>query len=57
MWEIDVFEGVNQGLVIAEIELDHRDAVFPRPPWAGAEVSDDARYYNVYLARIPYTQW
>lgn len=57
VWEIDVFEGMNHGLVIAEIELDHADAEFPRPPWAGAEVSDDPRYYNVYLARTPYTQW
>jgi adenylate cyclase len=57
VWEIDVFEGVNRGLVIAEIELADRDAEFPRPPWAGAEVSDDPRYYNVYLARTPYTQW
>lgn len=57
VWEIDVFEGVNRGLVMAEIELDHKDTVFPLPPWAGAEVSDDPRYYNVYLARTPYTQW
>lgn len=57
VWEIDVFEGENRGLVIAEIELESRDAGFPRPPWAGAEVSDDPRYYNVYLARVPYTQW
>jgi len=57
VWEIDVFEGVNRGLVIAEIELDHPDATFPRPPWAGAEVSDDPRYYNVYLSRVPFTRW
>jgi adenylate cyclase len=56
-WEIDVFEGVNRGLVIAEIELQQRDAGFPLPPWAGAEVSDDPRYYNVYLAQTPYSQW
>lgn len=56
-WEIDVFEGVNRGLVIAEIELERVDAEFPRPPWAGAEVSDDPRYYNVYLAHTPYTRW
>lgn len=56
-WEIDVFEGANRGLVVAEIELERADSVFPRPPWAGAEVSDDPRYYNVCLARTPYTQW
>ena len=57
VWEIDVFEGENRGLVIAEIELDRRDAEFLRPPWVAAEVSDDPRYYNVYLARVPYSRW
>ncbi|MCC6206870.1 MAG: CYTH domain-containing protein [Gammaproteobacteria bacterium] len=57
VWEIDVFEGVNRGLVIAEIELDHENTVFPRPSWVGAEVSADPRYYNVYLAQTPYTRW
>lgn len=56
-WEIDVFEGDNRGLVVAEIELDRPDAEFALPPWAGEEVSHDPRYYNVYLARHPYTQW
>jgi len=49
-WEIDVFEGVHEGLVIAEIELPDRDATFERPPWLGKEVTGDARYYNVSLA-------
>lgn len=57
VWEIDVFEGENRGLVVAEVELDSADEDFPRPPWAGEEVSHDARYYNVYLARHPYTRW
>ncbi|MCK9530679.1 MAG: CYTH domain-containing protein [Gammaproteobacteria bacterium] len=57
VWEVDVFEGVNAGLVVAEIELNHEDEVFERPTWAGAEVSDDPRYYNVYLAEHPYTNW
>lgn len=56
-WEVDVFEGENRGLIMAEIELEHRDADFPLPAWAGAEVSDDPRYYNVYLARCPYAEW
>lgn len=56
-WEVDVFEGVNRGLIIAEIELEAVDTSFPLPSWAGREVSDDPRYYNVYLARHPYTQW
>jgi adenylate cyclase len=49
-WEIDVFEGAHEGLVIAEIELPHADATFERPPWLGKEVTGDARYYNVHLA-------
>lgn len=56
-WEIDVFEGDNAGLVIAEIELDEVDSRFELPPWVGAEVSDDPRYYNVWLAHTPYTRW
>lgn len=56
-WEIDVFEGRNRGLIMAEIELTHEDESFPLPAWAGAEVSDDPRYYNVYLARHPYAEW
>lgn len=56
-WEIDVFAGENRGLVVAEIELDSADERIDLPPWAGREVSDDVRYYNVYLARHPYKQW
>ncbi len=56
-WEIDVFSGNNQGLVMAEIELAAVDEGFARPPWLGEEVSDDPRYYNVYLARHPYKDW
>ena len=56
-WEIDVFSGQNAGLVMAEIELADVDEPFERPPWLGEEVSDDPRYYNVYLARHPYTRW
>ena len=57
LWEIDVFTGSNSGLVMAEIELDSIDEDFARPQWAGAEVSADPRYYNVYLAEHPFTQW
>jgi len=56
-WEIDVFEGANRGLVLAELELERADQDYPRPDWLGEEVSNDVRYYNVYLARHPYTQW
>ncbi|MEN8212793.1 MAG: CYTH domain-containing protein [Pseudomonadota bacterium] len=56
-WEIDVFSGENQGLVIAEIELPSIDTDFDRPSWLGEEVSDDFRYYNVSLREMPYSKW
>jgi len=56
-WEIDVFEGDNTGLVVAEIELQTEDESFDVPDWIGAEVSDDPRYYNVCLVTHPYCQW
>ncbi len=56
-WEIDEFYGANAGLIVAELELDAEDEVFVRPPWLGAEVSDDARYYNSCLVEHPYQQW
>lgn len=56
-WEVDVFEGDNAGLVVAEIELDDVDEAFARPDWVGEEVSDDPRYYNVCLVKHPYKSW
>ncbi len=49
-WEIDEFDDVHQGLVLAEIELAHVDTAFMHPVWLGAEVTHDHRYYNSYLA-------
>lgn len=57
LWEIDVFEGDNAGLLVAEIELQAEDECFELPPWAGEEVSHDSRYYNVCLAQHPYKEW
>ena len=57
VWEIDVFEGANAGLVIAELELAAEDEAFATPAWLGEEVSDDVRYYNMNLAMTPYTRW
>ncbi|MDH6305252.1 adenylate cyclase [Parabacteroides sp. PF5-5] len=56
-WEVDVFHGENEGLVIAEIELTSEDETFEMPDWAGKEVSLDRRYYNSMLSRTPYSQW
>lgn len=56
-FEIDVFLGANQGLVIAELELASEDEAFDKPPWLGAEVSGDERYYNNNLIAKPFTTW
>lgn len=56
-WEVDVFEGDNAGLVVAEIELDDEAAPVSLPPWAGEEVTDDVRYYNSSLAVTPFNRW
>jgi adenylate cyclase len=56
-WEVDEFLGDNAGLVVAEVELQSEDQAFARPPWLGAEVTHDARYYNSNLATHPYRHW
>ncbi|MDR0239298.1 MAG: CYTH domain-containing protein [Deltaproteobacteria bacterium] len=56
-WEIDEFHGRNQGLVVAEIELERADQPFEKPAWIGEEVTGDPRYYNANLARAPYGEW
>lgn len=56
-WEIDVFEGDNAGLVVAEIELDSPDEPFEKPDWVGEEVTYDPRYYNTSLSTHPYRNW
>jgi adenylate cyclase len=53
-WEVDVFEGDNAGLVIAEVELEHEQQAITRPPWVGREVTSDGRYSNSRLALDPY---
>ena len=57
IWEVDVFEGDNNGLIVAEIELQSEDEIFSRPDWLGDEVSNDARYYNSNLSKRPYNTW
>ncbi len=56
-WEIDEFQGDNAGLVVAEIELASEDETFEAPPWLGAEVTHDARYFNSNLATAPFSTW
>lgn len=57
IFEVDVFEGENQGLVIAEVELSDENETFEKPHWLGKEVTGDERYYNAYLSRKPYKTW
>lgn len=57
VWEVDVFHGNNEGLILAEVELDHEDEFITMPPWIGEEVTHDARYFNSLLAKNPFSQW
>jgi adenylate cyclase len=57
IWEVDEFMGENEGLIIAEIELDHPEALITLPPWVGVEVSHDRRYCNSHLATHPFKSW
>ena len=57
VWEVDEFKGLNDGLVIAEVELERSDQDVPLPPWIGSEVSHQSQYFNSSLARNPYSGW
>ncbi len=56
-WEIDEFLGLNEGLIVAEIELASHDQVIKLPSWIGREVSDDPRYFNSNLIKHPFSEW
>ena len=56
-WEVDVFHGDNDGLVLAELELDSEEQEFEKPEWVGQEVTEDSRYYNAALVENPYKNW
>ena len=57
VWEVDEFHGENQGLIIAEVELEFKDQKFEKPEWIGAEVTGDSKYFNSNLIHYPYNQW
>ncbi|MGH7916222.1 MAG: CYTH domain-containing protein [Candidatus Binataceae bacterium] len=57
LWEVDEFEGANQGLLLAEIELQSEDQDFVKPDWIGDEVTGDPRYYNANLVKKPFSTW
>ncbi|MDG1477787.1 MAG: CYTH domain-containing protein [Vicingaceae bacterium] len=56
-WEIDVFEGVNKGLTVTEIELQSETQQFEIPEWIAQEVSTDPKYYNANLIANPFKDW
>ena len=56
-FEVDVFGGANEGLVLAEVELSSEDEAFEKPSWLGQEVTGDMRYHNSMLLKHPYKKW
>ena len=56
-WEVDVFEGRNTGLVIAEIELRDEQEQFHSPQWLGEEITSEDRYRNASLSLHPFCGW
>ncbi len=57
VWEIDEFLGENQGLIVAEIELESEDQKFEKPEWVGKEVTGDPKFFNSNLMNNPYARW
>ena len=57
VFEVDEFYGENEGLVIAEVELQNEDEFFIKPDFVGEEVTGDIRYYNSFLRKIPFKRW
>lgn len=57
VYEVDEFYGDNEGLVMAEIELNSEEETFEKPEWLGEEVTNDEKYYNAYLSKNPFKDW
>jgi CYTH domain-containing protein len=57
IWEIDEFHGENEGLIVAEIELESETQTFVFPDFIGKEVTDNARYFNSSLIKLPFSKW
>lgn len=57
IWEIDEFDGVNKGLILAEVELTDEQQQIQLPEWIGEEVSENPKYFNSNLVRNPFSQW
>jgi len=57
LFEVDVFKDQNKGLVVAEIELKTKNAIFAKPKWLGKEVTGELKYYNSFLSKFPFNKW
>ena len=57
IWELDVFHGENEGLVVAEIELKSEEEIFSLPDWVDKEVTHQEKYLNMNLLSNPYNMW
>lgn len=57
LFEVDEFFGENEGLLLAEVELQSESEFFEKPNWLGNEVTQDQRYYNSYISKHPFTSW
>ncbi len=56
-FEVDVFHDENNGLIIAEIELNNEEEIYEKPNWLGKEVTNNENYYNAFLSRKPFSSW
>ncbi len=56
-FEVDIFHGINEGLVVAELELNDENETFETPEWLGEEVTSEEKYYNAVLSKRPYKEW
>ena len=57
VFEVDEFFGTNEGLIVAEVELNHVSEVYKKPNWLGEEVTGQSKYYNSQLLKHPYKNW
>ena len=57
VFEVDEFHAENEGLVVAEVELEAENEPYERPCFLGKEVTGDVKYYNSFLIRHPYSEW
>ena len=57
VYEVDEFFGENEGLFLAEIELQSEDEAFEKPDWLGEEVTNNEKYYNSFISKNPFKNW